>query len=248
VLDELKRQVGSVRETVKLNIDAAQEVKRKNVQYTTGFILGPGKYHLKFIVRENESGRIGSFETDFTVPDIRKSPLRMSSVLLASQRQENTKKTKSPLVHDGSELVPNIAHVFTPDQHLYVLYEVYEPAKDKTLPAQSADAKEKPVAVKNPVHLLTSLQFFNGKLKAFETPLVEARQLNAPERKAAVFQFDVPLMQLKPGLYTCQISVIDDAGGVFSFPRLPLLVREKVVAAPPQTPAVSASPTGSAEN
>lgn len=244
VRDELKREVSSVRETVKLNIDASQEVQRKNVQYTTGFILGAGKYHLKFIVRENQSGRIGSFETDFVVPDLRKTPLRMSSVLFASQRRENTKKTQNPLVHDGSELVPNIAHVFTPDQHLYVLYEVYEPVKDKTPPAPAADAKEKGVPVKNPVHLLTSLQFFNGKIKAFETPLVEARQLNAPERKANVFQFDVPLAQLKPGLYTCQISVIDDAGGVFSFPRLPLLVREKA-ATPAQTPAASGSAAGS---
>jgi VWFA-related protein len=247
VQDELKRQVGSVRETVKLAVNADQEVQRKNVQYTTGFILGPGKYHFKFIVRENESGKIGSFETDFTVPDIRKAPLRMSSVLLASQRKENTKKTQSPLVRDGSELVPNIAHVFTPDQHLYVLYEVYEPARDKTPPAPPADAKDKAAPIKNPVHLLTSLQFFNGKVKAFETPLVEARQLNAPERKAAVFQFDVPLAQLKPGLYTCQISVIDDAGGVFSFPRLPLLVREKL-ASPPQIPAASSSTGGGAAN
>jgi len=249
VTDELKRQVGSVRETVKLAVDAAQEVQRKNVQYTTGFILGPGKYHIKFVVRENESGKIGSFETDFTVPDIRKSPLRMSSVLLASQRRENTKKSKSPLVHDGSELIPNIAHVFTPDQHLYVLYEVYEPAKDKTpAPVATDDQnKEKTPAIKNPVHLLTSIQFFNGRVKAFETPLVEARQLNAPERKAAVFQFDVPLTQIKPGLYTCQVSVIDDAGGVFSFPRLLLLVREKTVVSP-QTPAASNAPAGNRTN
>ena len=240
VLDELKRQVGSVRETVKLAVDASQEVQHKNVQYTTGFILGPGKYILKFVVRENESGRIGSFETDFTVPDIRKAPVRMSSIVLASQRKENTKKTQSPLVHNGSELVPNIAHVFTPDQHLYVLYEVYEPAKDKTPPPVSPDSqnKEKAPPIRNPVRLLTSLQFFNGKIKAFETPLVEARQLNAPQRKAAVFQFDVPLTQLKPGLYICQVSVIDDAGGTFTFPRLPLLVREK------PSPPVSTATTG----
>lgn len=245
VQDELKRPVGSVRETVKLSLDASQEVQRKNVQYTTGFVLAPGKYHFKFVVRENESGRIGSFETDFTIPDIRKAPLKMSSVVLASQRRENTKKGQNPLVRDGSEVIPNIAHVFTPDQHLFLFYEVYEPAKDKTpTPAPaSTDAKDKAPApaIKNPIHLLTSIQFFNGKIKAFETPLVEARQLNAPERKAAVFQFDVPLAQLKPGFYTCQVSVIDDAGGNFSFPRLPLLVREKP-SAPSATTA--ASPTG----
>jgi VWFA-related protein len=231
VLDELKRPVGSVRETVKLSLDASQEVRRKNVQYSTGFLLSPGKYHFKFVVRENQSGRLGSFETDFVVPDIKKAPLKMSSVVLASQRQPATRKTQNPLVRDGNELVPNIAHVFTPEQHLYFFYEVYDPAKEKA-PEPSPEAKEKTAPVKNPIHVMTSIQFFNGKIKAFETPLIEARQLNAPERKAAVFQFDVSVAQLKPGLYTCQINVIDDAGGTFVFPRLPILVREKAGTAP----------------
>ena len=242
VLDELKRPVGSVRETVKLSLDASQEVRRKNVQYSTGFLLSPGKYHFKFVVRENQSGRLGSFETDVVVPDIKKAPLKMSSVVLASQRQPSTRKTQNPLVRDGSELVPNIAHVFTPDQHLYFFYEVYDPAKDKG-PEPPADSKEKPAPVKNPIHVITSIQFFNGKVKAFETPLIEARQLNAPDRKAAVFQFDVPLAQLKPGLYTCQVNVIDDAGGTFTFPRLPILVRERVS---PSAPA-AASGSGGAQ-
>src|SRR5262249_54388430 len=156
------------------------------------------------------------FETDFTIPDVKKAPLKMSSVVLASQRQPNSKKTQNPLVRDGNELVPNIAHVFTLDQHLYIFYEVYDPSRDKSpapLPEAKEDAKEKVPAPKNPIHVLTSIVFFNGKVKTYETPLIEARQLNVPERKAAVFQFDVPLSQLKPGLYTCQVNVIDDAGG-----------------------------------
>jgi hypothetical protein len=145
-------------------------------------------------------------------------------------------------VRDGNELVPNIAHVFTVDQHLYFFYEVYDPAKDKA-PEAPPDAKEKAPPVKNPIHLLTSIVFFNGKVKAFETPLIEARQLNVQERKAAVFQFDVPLAQLKPGLYTCQVNVIDDAGGTFVFPRLPILVREKTNL-PPVTTASGAGNGG----
>jgi VWFA-related protein len=235
VLDELKRPVGSVRETVKLSLDASQQVRRKNVQYSTGFILTPGKYHFKFVVRENQSGRLGSFETDFTVPDIKKAPLKMSSVVLASQRQPSSRKTQNPLVREGSEVVPNIAHVFTPDQHLYLFYEVYDPAHDKSPPP--SDTKDKPQELKNPIHVLTSIVFFNGKIKTYETPLIEARQLNAPERKAAVFQFDVPLAQLKAGLYTCQVNVIDDAGGTFSFPRLPILVRERTPGSATSAPA-----------
>ena len=237
VIDELKRPVSSVRETVKLSLDASQQVRRKNVQYSTGFILTAGKYHFKFVVRENQTGRLGSFETDYTIPDIKKAPIKMSSVVLASQRQPSSKKTQNPLVRDGNELIPNIAHVFTVDQHLYLFYEVYDPVHAKSPEpspssagqgaARGEPAKTKAGEDKNAIHLFTSIEFFEGKIKTYETLLVEARQLNAPERKAAVFQFDVPLSQLRPGLYICQVNVIDDAGGTFTFPRLPILVRER---------------------
>ena len=41
------------------------------MQYNNGFVLPPGQYHVKFVVRENQSGRLGSFETDLTVPDLK---------------------------------------------------------------------------------------------------------------------------------------------------------------------------------
>ena len=74
---------------------------------------------------------------------------------------------------------------------------------------------------------MTNVAFFQGKSKAYESSLVELTQLNARERKAAVFQLDVPLTTLKPGFYTCQVNVIDDAGGHFLFPRLALLIRQE---------------------
>ena len=76
-----------------------------------------------------------------------------------------------------------------------------------------------------PIRLLTNVAFFQGKDKAYESSLVALTDLNARERKAAVVQLDVPLASLKPGFYTCQINVIDDAGGHFLFPRLALLIR-----------------------
>src|SRR6202043_3927963 len=134
-----KFAVGHLRDTVKLAVDSAQQVRRKNVQYNTGFLLAPGSYHLKFVVRENQTGRLGSFETDVTVPDLRKAPLRMSSVVLGSQRVAATAKKKGPqpLVQDQTELVPNVAHVFTQDQHLYLQYEVYDAARGKNPAAAS---------------------------------------------------------------------------------------------------------------
>jgi VWFA-related protein len=222
VTDPDKRPVGQIRDTVKLALNTSQLVQRKNVQYNSGFVLPPGQYHLKFVVRENQSGRLGSFETDFTVPDLKTAPVKMSSIVLASQLQPNNKKkSDNPLVRDGSEVVPSVTHVFSADQHLYFYYEVYDPAHAAANTAAQPNNGNGPA-----IRLLTNVAFFRGKTKAYETPLVESLQLNAPDRKAAVFQLDVPLSQLKPGFYSCQVNVIDDASGQFRFPRLALLVRQ----------------------
>ena len=222
VTDPDKRPVGQIRDTVKLALNTSQLVQRKNVQYNSGFVLPPGQYHLKFVVRENQSGRLGSFETDFTVPDLKTAPVKMSSIVLASQLQPNNKKkSDNPLVRDGSEVVPSVTHVFSADQHLYFYYEVYDPAHAAANTAAQPNNGNGPA-----IRLLTNVAFFRGKSKAYETPLVESLQLNAPDRKAAVFQLDVPLSQLKPGFYSCQVNVIDDASGQFRFPRLALLVRQ----------------------
>jgi hypothetical protein len=227
VQDEFKHTIGDARETVKLALDESRQVRRKNVQYNTAFVLPPGKFHIRFVVRENQTGKLGSFETDVNVPDLRKAPLKMSSIVLASQRNPASakKNNPNPLIRDGEELVPNITHVFTPDQHLYMQYEVYDPAKDKRELSSVNPQAQPQKAPKNAVRVLTNVEFLQGNAKAYETPLVEAREINAPERKAAVFQLDVPLSQLRPGLYTCQVNVIDDAGGSFSFPRMAILLK-----------------------
>jgi hypothetical protein len=209
---------------VKLAVNASNEVKRKNVQYDTGLTLSPGKYHLKVVVRENEAGRLGSFETDFTIPDLKAAPLKMSSIVMASQLQTSAKKdTGNPLVQNGQEIVPSVTRVFSSNQHLYLYYEVYDPAKENAPEAGSATADKN---AKSGVRVMSNVAFFQGDTKAYETPLVRVQQVTVPNRKAAVFQLDVPLSQLKPGFYTCQVNVIDDAAGHFVFPRLAMLVRQ----------------------
>jgi VWFA-related protein len=222
VLDNEHHPLNRFRETVKLAVNTTSDVHKKNVQYDTGMSLLSGKYHLKFVVRENQTGLMGSFETDIDVPDLKAQPLKMSSVVLASQIQPAKKSANpNPLVHDGSEIIPSITHVFSASQHLFVYYEVYDPAQPPA-GASAAGGAQKPG-----IRLLTNVAFFQGKAKAYESSLVELTELNARQRKAAVFQLDVPLTSLKPGFYTCQVNVIDDAGGHFLFPRLALLIRKE---------------------
>ena len=227
-LDGRKLPLGDIRETVKLAVNTSAEVHRKNVQYDSGFLLPSGTYHLKFVVRENQTGRTGSFETDLVIPDLKTQPLKMSSVVLASQIQPAGKKGSSnnPLVRNGSEIIPSVTHVFSSGQHLYLYYEVYDPGRE----TGSAKAKDD-----HGIRLLSNVAFFQGKVKAYETPLVETKEVNAQDRHAAIFQLDVPLTDLKPGFYTCQVNVIDDASGHFLFPRLALLVRQPKPA-PASTP------------
>jgi VWFA-related protein len=243
-----KLRVGQLRDTVKLALDSSQQVRRKNVQYNTGFVLAPGSYHLKFVVRENQTGRMGSFETDVQVPDLRKTPLRMSSVVLSSQRVPATVKKNGPhpLVQDQSELVPNITHVFSQDQHLYLQYEVYDAARGKN-PAPPAASSGQPSASAGPparkapresVRVLTSIEFLQANVKVYESKPVVANEVTSPDRKAVIFQIDLPLQSLKPGFYVCQVNVVDDVAGNFAFPRWPILVKGPVAAtAAEKTPA-----------
>ena len=206
VRDEQRRPVGRIRDTVRLSPDEADDIRKKTVQYETGFEMPPGKYRVKVVVRENQDGAFGSYETDIVVPDVKRDAVKLSSVVVGTQLQPGARKNdRNPLVRDGRELVPNVTHVVSAGQHLYFYYEVYEPA--------------------TPVKLLTSIAFFRGRQRLFETPVVETTQLTAPDRKTAVVQFDVPASSLPPGLYTCQINVIDDSAGSFTFPRLQLYVR-----------------------
>jgi VWFA-related protein len=210
--DEQKRPYGTIRETVKFDVNTNRDVQRKNVQYDGGFRLPPGTYNLKFVVRENQTGRMGSFEASVLVPDLKAAPVKVSSIILSNQKQA-AKAKNNPLVRDGSETVPNVTHVFSSGQHLYFYYEVYDPTK----PAEATD--------KTAVRVLTNVAFYKGSVKAYETPLVEADMVNIPDRKATAFELDVPLTELKPGFYTVQVNVVDDAAAKFAFPRVALLVR-----------------------
>jgi VWFA-related protein len=242
VLESSKFQVGQLRDTVKLAVDSTQQVRRKNVQYNTSFVLAPGSYHLRFVVRENRTGRMGTFETDVQIPDLRKVPLRSSSVVLSSLRVPATGKNKStnPLVGDQTELVPNVTHVFTQDQHLYLQFEVYDPAKGKTssmaaTPAADGQAdKDQGSKMSNQresIRVLTSVEFLQGDVKVYESKPIAATEVTVPQRKAVVFQLDLPLQTLRPGFYTCQVNIIDDVAGNYAFPRWAMLIKEATVAA-----------------
>src|SRR5439155_25867386 len=144
------------------------------------------------------TGHLGSFETDLQVPNIRNSPQRMSSVVLSSQRVPATGKKSGPhpLVQDQTELVPNIPHVFTPDQHLYLQYEIYDAARGRNSPPaanantaangrQAATPNAAPQkSPRDAVRVLTSIEFLQGNVKVYESKSIVANEVTVPDRKA----------------------------------------------------------------
>jgi hypothetical protein len=113
-------------------------------------------------------------------------------------------------VRDDLEIIPNLTHVVTQAQKLYFYYEVYDPGM-----------------IDNRPQIRTNLTFYRGKVKVYETPIVERTSLDAVDRKAAIFEFEVDASTFAPGLYTCQVNVIDAVAGQFAFPRLDVYVRAK---------------------
>jgi VWFA-related protein len=211
VRDEQGRPVGRIRQTMDLAAGTGGTLEGKQVLYQSGVTLPPGRFAVKVVVRENTNGTIGSFEAPVVVPELKQAPVKVSSVILSTQLQEQPGRGRSdnPLIRDGLQLVPNVTHVVGRDQKLFFYFEVYEPA------AAEGSASD----------LRTSLAFYRGKVKVLETPVVERTTLDVPGRRAAVFRLEVAGEAFKPGLYTCQVNVIDAAAGKFAFPRLALLVR-----------------------
>jgi len=213
---------GQVQDTIRVKMgEGAAQLASKNVQYDTGFTLLPGKYRLKFLARENQGGKMGTFEADFLVPNLNadQKGLRVSSVVWSGQRQPvaeaigagtNQKLlVNHPLVYDGQKLIPSITRALSTKQNLYVYFEVYDPAQ------QAGTKKPKVVA---------EVSFYRQGRKAFESAPVQLSALSPTRQGTMPVQFQVPLNTLKPGRYTCQVSVIDEAARKFEFLRAPLVV------------------------
>jgi len=223
IMDVKGKTVASVRDTirVKLNDANASEWTKKPIEYDTGFSLPPGRYKLRFVVRENQTGKLGTFDTRFEIPDLNTvwTSLRMSTVVWANQfaplseavaSATNDKKLLAmhPLVQENRKLVPSITKVYRRDQNLYVYFEVYDPRMEEGRPPSVA----------------ATLSLFRNAQKAYESTPVRVTQLAPSRNRTMPFQFQLPLKDLEPGQYICQVNVIDEIGRKFSFPRAPLVL------------------------
>jgi VWFA-related protein len=224
VRDAKGRLAGAVRDMIKVRLKGADAATlgRRNLGYDSGFLLAPGEYSLKFVARENTTGKIGTFETRFAIPDLASESrwLRTSSVVWANQREplkaavgaaERNRKLMAlhPLIQDGQKLLPSITRVYRKDQALYVYVEVYDAALAGGANSPSVTA---------------TLTLFRGRRKAFETEMLRVRETARRRAFVTPVQFRIPLSELAAGRYTCQVSLIDELGQKFAFSRAPMVL------------------------
>jgi VWFA-related protein len=201
--------VTNVRDNVniKLTDATAAELAKQPIEYEAGFTLLPGKYMIKFLARDDETGRIGTYQTTFVIPNLNKEEKRVpiSSVVLSGQRVDlknaiySAGKAKdqekealvNPLVQNGKKLIPSVTRVFSRGRDLYVYLQAY----------QSAAATAKP--------LVAFVSFYQGQTKVFETQPMAVTPAATNRLGAVPLSFSIGLNQLPAGEYDCQVTVLD---------------------------------------
>ena len=221
VKDDFGNTIQNLRDklNIKLSDSTAAQLATHPIQYETGFTLLPGKYVIKYLARDAETGRIGTYQMSFAIPNLNKEDKRVpiSSVVLSSQRvpladsiynvkQKIDAEVADPLVLDGQKLIPSVTRVFSKSRDLYVFLQAYE--RDATTMRP----------------LIAFVGFYQGQVKTFETePLAVSQGLDA-KIKAVPLRFALPLEKLPPGQYDCQVTVLDPTGQKAAFWQAPIVV------------------------
>jgi len=225
-IGEIKDDYGSTIQNVrdkadiKLSGETAAKLAKQPIEYDTGFTLLPGKYKIKLLARDAETGRIGTYETTFVIPNLNKEVKRIpvSSVVLSSQRVDlkdaiyNALKSKeqaettNPLVQDGQKLIPSVTRVFSKSRDMYVYLQAYEPGVTSATP------------------MVAFVAFYRGESKVLETPPRSVTEGLSNRLKTLPLRFDISLDQLSPGAYNCQVTVLDPMGQKAAFWQAPIVV------------------------
>jgi VWFA-related protein len=225
--------VSNVRDNVniKLSDATAAELARRPVEYDSGFTLTPGRYTIKFLARDDETGRIGTYQTTFIIPNLNKETKRVpiSSVVLSSQHIDmkdalyNATKGKdaakddaaNPLISNGLKLVPSVTRVFNTDRDLFVYLQAYGGDGNAT----AAVTPDKPATP-----LIAFVSFYREQKKAFETSPIAVMPHQGSRLGIVPLSFSISLGGLAPGRYDCQVSVLDPTAHRVAFWQGPIML------------------------
>jgi len=244
--------VSNVRDNVniKLSDATAAELAHRPIEYDTGFTLLPGKYQIKFLARDDETGRIGTYQTTFVIPNLNKETQRVpiSSVVLSSQRVElnqalfDAAKAKdrqkedavNPLVQDGKKMIPSVTRVFSTTREIYVYLQAYKAPQTATSVSATPAAAASPTPAQTSVPatstapaaqpLFAFVTLYQEGNKVFDTPPTAIAPNPSSRLGTMPLTFNLGVKGLPPGEYNCQVTILDPATGKANFWRAPILL------------------------
>jgi VWFA-related protein len=221
IKDEYGNTDQNIRDSLPLRLtdDTAAQLATRPIQYDTGFTLLPGKYMIKVLTRDALTGRIGTYQTNFAIPNLDRENVRLpiSTVVLSSQRvaltdalysvkQKIESQSTNPLVHDGQKLFPSITRVFNNSRDMYVYLQAYQRGATSTQP------------------LAVFVSFHQGDTKVFETAPIPVVDGMFGRANAVPIRVSVPLQSIPPGRYECQVTVLDPTSNKVAFWRAPVVL------------------------
>ena len=217
--DDKNHVAGGLRDTlpVRVTSDTLEEIIDSNLFYEGEVILPAGKYNLKAVVRENESGKIGTFEAPLVVTDVADAGLGLSSVILSNEvkssddlnRAHVNRDKNSPLQVGDRSILPSVTRVFRTNQMLTVYLESY--AGKNVVPAG---------LVAPPT---VALVFFRRGRKFADAGSFPGKLEKSTDQKASYF-VQIPLGKFPRGTYTLQVNVLDPSLERVAFARVPLAI------------------------
>jgi hypothetical protein len=217
--DAQNHPAGGLRDTlpVRMTSDTYDELIGSNLFYEGEVTLPAGKYNLKVVVRENESGKIGTFEAPMVVPDVADTGMGLSSIVLSNEvkssqdldRARVNRDKNSPLQVGNRSILPSVTRVFRTNQMLTVYVESYA---GKSVAAAAPD-----------IPPTVALVFFRRGRKFAEAGPFPGKLEKSSEQKGSYF-VQIPLEKFPRGRYTLQVNVLDPAIERVAFARVPLAI------------------------
>ncbi|MGH9342395.1 MAG: VWA domain-containing protein [Terriglobia bacterium] len=217
---------------VKLNAATYQEVLKGNILYEGGIVLPPGNYKLKVVVRENQSGKMGTFEKPLSLPPVGKTGLELSSVVVSNELSKAPPSRPqrgpwamgaedNPLDAGSQAILPSVTRVFRTNQNMYIYLQSYG---GKPEAGSKRKGKSTPPSV--------ALIFFRDGVQISEAGPYPAKSGKSGSGAASYFT-QIPLGKFPPGRYWMQVNVLDPSADQVAFARVPLAILRAAAPAAP---------------
>ncbi|MDD5541961.1 MAG: GWxTD domain-containing protein [Acidobacteriia bacterium] len=162
------------------------------------FPMRPGLYKIDLVLKDINSGNMGTYTTRLRVPSFDDEKLESSTLILADQIQRIPSKavgSDQQFVIGSMKVRPKVTELFSRDQHLGIYLQVYNLAIDEKTNRPSVQIE----------YTITNEKDRSQVLSYVETPdKVEGATAQLTIEKL------LPLDSLLPGKYSVQIKVSDN--------------------------------------